>query len=86
MHCIVTWLESQEQAQQCPMCRAEWRFRAGINDSQATLNSNNTIVRDEMEEVEVDVNSELQLEGNDYEDGDGAQILNHIRRHVHTAR
>jgi anaphase-promoting complex subunit 11 len=37
MHCIVKWLDSgndaqhvvqQEDRRQCPMCRAEWQFRA----------------------------------------------------------
>mmetsp|Transcript_18544 Transcript_18544/g.30252 ORF Transcript_18544/g.30252 Transcript_18544/m.30252 type:complete len:86 (+) Transcript_18544:115-372(+) len=29
MHCIVKWIESQQNArQQCPMCRADWTFRA----------------------------------------------------------
>lgn len=27
MHCIVKWCNAQnEQAQQCPMCRAPWKF------------------------------------------------------------
>ncbi|CAL8102463.1 unnamed protein product [Calicophoron daubneyi] len=27
MHCIIKWLNSQQIAQHCPLCRQEWRFR-----------------------------------------------------------
>ena len=28
MHCILKWLKSQQSGQeQCPLCRAEWRFK-----------------------------------------------------------
>lgn len=27
MHCILKWLETQPGNQQCPMCRAEWKFK-----------------------------------------------------------
>ncbi|VDQ08960.1 unnamed protein product [Trichobilharzia regenti] len=27
MHCIIKWLNSQQMAQQCPLCRQDWRFR-----------------------------------------------------------
>lgn len=27
IHCIVKWLGSQQQQQQCPMCRQDWKFK-----------------------------------------------------------
>ena len=27
IHCIVKWLSSQPQQQQCPMCRQDWKFK-----------------------------------------------------------
>ncbi|KAA0185694.1 Anaphase promoting complex subunit 11 [Fasciolopsis buskii] len=27
MHCIIKWLNSQQVAQHCPLCRQDWRFR-----------------------------------------------------------
>ncbi|KAK4475616.1 hypothetical protein MN116_000890 [Schistosoma mekongi] len=27
MHCIIKWLNSQQMAQHCPLCRQDWRFR-----------------------------------------------------------
>lgn len=33
MHCIVKWLQTQQNAtQQCPMCRADWKYRGSAND------------------------------------------------------
>jgi hypothetical protein len=27
MHCILKWLQSQNGAEQCPLCRAEWQYK-----------------------------------------------------------
>jgi anaphase-promoting complex subunit 11 len=27
MHCIVKWVEAQQDRQHCPMCRREWKFQ-----------------------------------------------------------
>lgn len=27
IHCIMKWLNSQQQQQQCPMCRQDWKFK-----------------------------------------------------------
>lgn len=27
IHCILKWLKSQNNAQQCPLCRADWEFK-----------------------------------------------------------
>ena len=37
IHCIVRWLDAQQQGgkQQCPMCRADWAFRAASNPESA---------------------------------------------------
>uniref|UniRef100_A0A0B6ZHT0 Anaphase-promoting complex subunit 11 n=1 Tax=Arion vulgaris TaxID=1028688 RepID=A0A0B6ZHT0_9EUPU len=29
IHCIVKWLQSQSVSSPCPMCRQEWKWKAG---------------------------------------------------------
>ena len=58
MHCIVKWLESQQNVnQQCPMCRADWVFGGSSQDVSSDEQRENERVSDESSPVDLETES-----------------------------
>lgn len=37
------WLESQQGTKQCPMCRADWKFKGSIEEPSANETGDNDV-------------------------------------------